>query len=96
MLGTPLERVGYPGGYPNAEGYIIMHDATPGDLRTAAEAAILRLCSRWRVDDSAANPPEPYSFDDIMKPTFIVLKEFLKDGLERPFLVRGDERIPGN
>ena len=179
----PVERVGYPGGYPNAEGYNIMHDATPGDLRTAEAEAILRLCSRWRVDaalnghsyewkpsvlrpcfagspallrraaairkrandairaagltdwvqpeeeatadfnlnalmtyasgalvltlesavsaggrvdDDAANPPEPYSFDDIMKPAFIVLKEFLKDGLVRPFLVRGDETVRGD
>ena len=31
----PLDKVGYPGGYPNADGFNIMHDAAPGHIRTA-------------------------------------------------------------
>ncbi len=46
----PLDKVGYPGGYPNSEGYNIMHDACPGDLRTQEAKALLRLAARWRVD----------------------------------------------
>lgn len=46
----PLDRVSYPGGYPNSEGYNIMHDCTPGDIRTTEARALLKLASRWRVD----------------------------------------------
>ena len=46
----PLDKVAYPGGYPNAEGYNIMHDACPGDVRTAEARALLKLAARWRVD----------------------------------------------
>ena len=46
----PLDKVGYPGGYPNAEGYNIMHDACPGDIRTEEARALLKLAARWRVD----------------------------------------------
>ena len=46
----PLDKVGYPGGYPNAEGYNIMHDASPGDIRTEEARALLKLAARWRVD----------------------------------------------
>ena len=46
----PLDKVSYPGGYPNADGYNIMHDATPGDIRTEEAKALLRLAARWRVD----------------------------------------------
>ena len=46
----PLDKVGYPGGYPNADGYNIMHDACPGDLRTEEAKALLKLAARWRVD----------------------------------------------
>ena len=46
----PLERVAYPGGYPNSEGYNIMHDCAPGDIRSAEARALLKLAARWRVD----------------------------------------------
>ena len=46
----PLDRVAYPGGYPNAAGLNIMHDACPGHIRTAEARGLLRLCERWRVD----------------------------------------------
>lgn len=46
----PLDRVKHPGGYPNAEGYNIMHDATPGNIRTAEARAVLELVERHAVD----------------------------------------------
>ena len=46
----PLDRVSYPGGYPNSEGFNIMHDACPGHIRTAEARGILQLCERWCVD----------------------------------------------
>ena len=183
----PLDRVAYPGGYPNADGYNIMHDAAPGDIRTAEARALLKLAARWRVDallnghsyefapsvlrptaiDSperlargreiryrcnsalhraglTGTPPLPpdkdrpsspsinlnnvlalasgalaltlecsvsydkpdkpphskpgrtYTFDELIEPVFIVLREYLSDGLERPFLVRGTDKILGD
>lgn len=46
----PLDKVLFPGGYPNSEGYNIMHDITPGDVRTEEARAVYRLIARWRVD----------------------------------------------
>ncbi|GMU94284.1 MAG: hypothetical protein AMXMBFR7_52480 [Planctomycetota bacterium] len=46
----PLDRVGHPGGYPNAAGYNIMHDAAPGDLRTEEARAVLKLAADEQVD----------------------------------------------
>lgn len=46
----PLERVLHPGGYPNADGYNIMHDVCPGNIRTAEARALLQLAERYRVD----------------------------------------------
>jgi len=188
----PLDKVSYPGGYPNADGYNIMHDAAPGDIRTAEARGLLKLAARWRVDavlnghsyehapsaivPSAVDVPEKvvranaisdrinaaihaadlravkpkanrtpsgtinlntvlglasgalaltlecsvsfdrpirqqtpnnkntgtlaiqksartYTFDELMEPLFIALREYLADGLERPFLVRGTDRI---
>ena len=37
-----------------------------------------------------------YSFDELMEPAFVVLREYLADGLERPFLVRGGEKVLGD
>ncbi len=37
------EEVSFLGGYPNDDGYNIMHDATPGDIRTAEAQALLDL-----------------------------------------------------
>lgn len=177
----PLDKVSFPGGYPNGDGYNIMHDATPGDIRTAEARGLLRLAARWRVDavlnahsceyassvlapsaiDVPANavranaiadranavlaatglnprPPSPnrpltewidlntmlslasgalaltlectvsydrplkpdepkptrlYTFDELMEPVFLTLREYLADGLEHPFLHRGDDRV---
>jgi len=38
-----LEEVSFLGGYPNDAGYNIMHDASPGDIRTAEAQALLEL-----------------------------------------------------
>lgn len=183
----PLDRVASPGGYPNGDGYNIMHDATPGDIRTAEAKGLLKLAARWRVDailnghsyefapsvilptsiedkdrlarlmairfrcnraiyaaglrktepsdpyedgnprpminlnnlvalasgalaltlecsvsyDRPDKPPHvkptrTYSFDELMEPLFVTLKEYLKDGLEKPFLVRGPETVFGD
>lgn len=46
----PLDRVAFPGGYPNADGYNIQHDVAPGDMRTEEAKALCRLMARWRVD----------------------------------------------
>lgn len=46
----PLDKVSFPGGYPNADGYNIQHDVAPGDMRTKEAQAICKLVARWRVD----------------------------------------------
>lgn len=46
----PLDRVAHPGGYPNSEGFNIMHDACPGHIRTAEAKALLRLIERYSAD----------------------------------------------
>lgn len=46
----PLDQVEHRGGYPNAGGYNIMHDVTPGDIKTAEARALLRLVDRERAD----------------------------------------------
>lgn len=46
----PLDKVKFPGGYTNADGYNIQHDAAPGNTRTEEAKAIYRLAERWRVD----------------------------------------------
>ena len=184
----PLDKVGYPGGYPNSEGYNIMHDACPGDLRTEEAKALLKLAARWRVDallnghsyefapsvikhtsimapanfercklirykcncalheagllpsvpvppekegacgadininnllalasgalavtlecsvsydrpdkpSSGSRPTRKYEFSELVDVTLITLKAFLKDGVEKPFLVRGSEKIYGD
>ncbi|MGE4564391.1 MAG: M14 family zinc carboxypeptidase [Victivallaceae bacterium] len=46
----PLERVAYPGGYPNSEGFNPMHDAEPGNIRTAEVRGLLNLVGRYGVD----------------------------------------------
>ena len=177
----PLDKVSYPGGYPNADGYNIMHDAAPGDIRTEEARGLLKLAARWRVDavlnghsyefaptaitpsavglpenvlrvnaitdrinaaihaaglnpnkpkpnrtprgtinlntvlalasgalaltlecsvsfDKPIKPPKvspsrTYTFDELMEPVFVTLREYLADGLERPFLVRGNDRV---
>lgn len=48
----PLDpaAVSFLGGYPNDAGYNLMHDATPGDIRTPEVAALLKLVERERAD----------------------------------------------
>lgn len=46
----PIDKVSFPGGYPNSEGYNIQHDVTPGDMKTEEAKAICRLMARWKVD----------------------------------------------
>ena len=46
----PVDGVRYLGGYPNSEGFNIMHDATPGNFRTSEAAALCRLADECRVD----------------------------------------------
>ena len=38
-------------------------------------------------------PTRAYTFEELMEPTFIALREYLADGLERPFLNRGDDQV---
>ncbi len=180
----PLDKVSYPGGYPNADGFNIMHDAAPGHIRTAEGRGLLQLAERWRVDavlnghsyeyapsaivpsavglpasveranaisdrvnaaihaaglraarvpakrapsntinlntvlglasgalaltlecsvsydkpdkEGRSRPMRTYTFDELMEPLFIMLREYLADGLERPFLVRGTDRVYGD
>ena len=46
----PLDRVSFPGGYPNGDGFNIMHDACPGHVRTAEARGLLRLAEQYSVD----------------------------------------------
>ena len=41
-------------------------------------------------------PTRTYTFDELMEPLFIAVREYLADGLDRPFLVRGTDRIFGD
>ena len=160
----PLEKVSFPGGYPNSEGYNIMHDASPGNIKTVEARAILQLCERYSVDlllnghscefepfmipASAIGYPalvkrgelisekvnqaltnenlrkattQPvkagnvlnfntvasltsgalaltlecsvslnFSFEELMKPNFVMLKTILEDGFDKPFVDRAE------
>ena len=44
----PLEKVKFPGGYPNGEGYNIMHDCA--NVRTAEATAVYELVEKEQVD----------------------------------------------
>ena len=46
----PLDRVAFPGGYPNGDGFNIMHDCAPGRLSTKEASAILDLTERCQPD----------------------------------------------
>ena len=46
----PVDKVSFPGGYPNSAGYNIQHDVAPGDMKTDEAKAICKLLARWRVD----------------------------------------------
>ena len=61
----PLDEVGYPGGYPNSEGYNIQLDGAPGNLKTAEAAAVLRAAEEKRVDlfiNLHSQPGSPKTF----------------------------------
>lgn len=44
------EDVQHLGGYPNDDGYNLMHDATPGDIRTKEVRGLLRLVDSVQAD----------------------------------------------
>lgn len=46
----PLEKILHPGGYPNGNGYNIMHDACPGDLKTDEARGLLKLVADEQAD----------------------------------------------
>lgn len=48
----PLDpkKVRHLGGYPNDAGYNIMHDATPGDIRTDEATGLLKLVAEEKAD----------------------------------------------
>ncbi len=46
----PLDEVLHPGGYPNGDGYNIMHDITPGSLRTREAESLLHLVAEEAAD----------------------------------------------
>lgn len=73
----PLDKVGYPGGYPNADGYNIMHDAAPGDIRTEEAKALLKLAARWRVD-AVLNGHSYESEPSVLPPSSIEYPEKLE------------------
>ncbi len=77
----PVGKVGYPGGYPNADGYNIMHDACPGDIRTEEAKSLLKLAARWRVD--AVLNGHSYEFaPSVLSPSSIEYPEKLKRARE--------------
>ncbi|MBE6372263.1 MAG: hypothetical protein E7055_09355 [Lentisphaerae bacterium] len=61
----PLDQVGYPGGYPNSEGYNIQHDASPGNIRTEEARAILRAAEEKCADLFLNFHSHPVSPDSI-------------------------------
>lgn len=46
----PLDRIAHPGGYVNSEGYNIMHDCSPGDIRTPEAKGLLNLVAEEQAD----------------------------------------------
>ena len=55
----PLDKVLYPGGYPNADGYNIQHDVCPGDMKTEEAKAVCRIMARYRVDSFLNGHSQP-------------------------------------
>lgn len=61
----PLDRVSFPGGYPNSEGFNIQLDAAPGNIRTEEAKAVYRAAEEFKVDfflnlHSQPNVPESF------------------------------------
>jgi zinc carboxypeptidase len=46
----PMDRVSFPGGYVNGDGYNLMYDIVPGDLRTDEAKGLLRLAASEAPD----------------------------------------------
>lgn len=46
----PMDKLSFPGGYTNSNGINIMHDATPGHIRSDEARAIIRLCEKEQAD----------------------------------------------
>ena len=77
----PLTRAAYPGGYPNSEGFNIMHDACPGHIRTAEARAVLQLAERYAVDfllNAHSCEGEPV----LLPPSEFSYRSHVKRGLE--------------
>ena len=83
----PLDQVAELGTYYNSEGYNIMHDAAPGNLRTEEAKGILRTAHRERIDfflNMHSDGTEHFSLSDslhysVNKATYIaVSKEWMK------------------
>ena len=95
----PLDKVQYPGGYPNSQGYNIQHDAAPGDMKTEEAKAVCRLMARYRVDfflnghsceydnfiipPSAVNPPQLLQTGSILCEK--MHQAFFEAGLQKEF-----------
>ena len=45
------------------------------------------------IEGMTVGDTRTFTFDELMEPVFVSLREYLADGLERPFLVRGDDRV---
>ena len=52
--------------------------------------------TRTYTFDELMEPLRTYTFDELMEPLFIAVREYLADGLDRPFLVRGTDRVFGD
>ena len=83
----PMDQVAELGTYYNSEGYNIMHDAAPGNLRTEEAKGILRTAHRERIDfflNMHSDGTEHFSLSDslhysVNKATYIaVSKEWMK------------------
>ena len=83
----PMDQVAELGTYYNSEGYNIMHDAAPGNLRTEEAKGILRTAHRERIDfflNMHSDGTEHFSLSDslhysVNKATYTaVSKEWMK------------------
>jgi hypothetical protein len=69
------------------------------DFMTGMVAGALTLTLESSVSydrpdkEGCPEPTRKYSFEELMEPLFISVGEYLKDGLEKPFLVRGSEKV---
>ncbi len=51
------------------------------------------MCEMRSRQPPRVKPTRTYTFDELMEPVFVTLGEYLADGLEKPFLVRGGEKV---